>query len=114
MIGNHHELLVRAELFKGSAYQVIRAFVHFQNRVLEFLNILTTVRRVRFVQISEEHMLQPVGSIEHASNHSIARFVDCIEKGIESEMNAEMAAQSVAVITAGYQSAASGEVIQLE
>jgi len=50
----------------------------------------------------------------NAQNLEIQAFVDCIEKGIESEMNAEMAAQSVAVITAGYQSAASGEVIQLE
>ena len=50
----------------------------------------------------------------NAQNLEVQAFVDCIEKGIESEMNAEMAAQSVAVITAGYQSAASGEVIQLE
>ncbi len=43
----------------------------------------------------------------------VRAFVDCIEEGKESEMSAEMAAQSVAVITAGYQSAASGEVIRL-
>jgi len=40
-------------------------------------------------------------------------FVDCIDKGVESEMNAEIAAQSVAVISAAYQSAASGEVIHI-
>ena len=40
-------------------------------------------------------------------------FVDCIEAGKESEMNAAFAAQSVAVICAGYQSAANGEVITI-
>ena len=40
-------------------------------------------------------------------------FVDCIEAGRESEMNAAFAAQSVAVIRAGYESAASGEIVTL-
>jgi len=40
-------------------------------------------------------------------------FVDCIENGVESEMNAEFAAQSVKIISAGYRSAANGEVISL-
>lgn len=40
-------------------------------------------------------------------------FIDCIENGVESEMNAEFAAQSVEIITAGYRSAASGEIIVL-
>ncbi len=40
-------------------------------------------------------------------------FIDCIENGMESEMNAEFAAHSVEVISAGYRSAASGEVISL-
>ena len=40
-------------------------------------------------------------------------FVDCIENGVESEMNAEFAAHSVEIICAGYRSAASGEVISL-
>ena len=40
-------------------------------------------------------------------------FVDCIEKGVESEMNAEFASHSVEIICAGYRSAASGEVITL-
>ena len=40
-------------------------------------------------------------------------FVDCIEKDVESEMNAEFAAHSVEIICAGYRSAASGEVISL-
>ena len=41
-------------------------------------------------------------------------FVDCIENGVESEMNAEFAAHSVEIICAGYHSAATGEVIELE
>ena len=40
-------------------------------------------------------------------------FVDCIEKGVESEMNAEFAAHSIEIITAGYRSAATGTVIDL-
>ncbi len=40
-------------------------------------------------------------------------FVDCIEAGRESEMNAAFAAQSVAIIRAGYESAASGKIIEI-
>ena len=40
-------------------------------------------------------------------------FVDCIENGVESEMNAKFAAHSVEIICAGYRSAATGEVINL-
>lgn len=40
-------------------------------------------------------------------------FVNCIENGVESEMNAEFAAHSVEIICAGYRSAATGEVINL-
>ena len=40
-------------------------------------------------------------------------FVDCIENGVESEMNAEFAAHAVEIICAGYESAASGEIISL-
>ena len=40
-------------------------------------------------------------------------FIDCIENGVESEMNAEVAAESIAVISAGYQSAASGNPVQM-
>ncbi len=40
-------------------------------------------------------------------------FVDCVENGVESEMNAEFAAHSVEIICAGYRSAATGEVINL-
>ena len=40
-------------------------------------------------------------------------FVDCIENGVESEMNAEFASHSVEIICAGYRSAATGEVIAL-
>ncbi|RKU28322.1 hypothetical protein C6497_08875 [Candidatus Poribacteria bacterium] len=41
-------------------------------------------------------------------------FIDCIDKGEESEMNAEFAAHSVEIICAGYASAATGEVIELD
>jgi len=41
-------------------------------------------------------------------------FIDCIDKGEESEMNAEFAAHSVEIICAGYKSAASGKLIQLD
>ena len=51
---------------------------------------------------------------DNEQQQDVRAFVDCIEEGKESEMNAEMAAKSVAIITAGYQSAESGEVIQLE
>ena len=44
----------------------------------------------------------------------IASFVDCVENGVESEMNAEMAAPSISVITAAFQSAASGKVVQID
>ena len=53
-----------------------------------------------------------VGSSDDAQREFTA-FLDCIENGVESEMNAEFAAHSVAVITAGYRSAASGSVIRL-
>lgn len=41
-------------------------------------------------------------------------FIDCIDKGEESEMNAEFAAHSVEIICAGYKSAASGKLIKLD
>ena len=41
-------------------------------------------------------------------------FIDCIDKGEESEMNAEFAAHSVEIICAGYRSAATGEEIHLD
>ena len=50
---------------------------------------------------------------ERTQHYDAGAFVDCIEAGIESEMNAELAAQSIAVITAGYRSAAIGQVIAL-
>ena len=40
-------------------------------------------------------------------------FIDCIENGVESEMNAEFAAHSVEIICAGYRSAAGGAVVNL-
>ena len=53
-----------------------------------------------------------VGSEDDGANEFSA-FIDCIENGVESEMNAEFAAHSVEIICAGYRSAASGEVINL-
>ncbi|MDE0314963.1 MAG: Gfo/Idh/MocA family oxidoreductase [Candidatus Poribacteria bacterium] len=52
-----------------------------------------------------------VGSGNDGQNE-FGAFIDCIENGVESEMNAEFAAHSVEVICAGYRSAASGEVIK--
>ena len=40
-------------------------------------------------------------------------FVDCIENGVESEMNAEIAAHTVEIICGGYESAASGKIRDL-
>ena len=53
-----------------------------------------------------------VGSGNDGQNE-FGAFIDCIENGVESEMNAEFAAHSVEIICAGYRSAASGEVISL-
>lgn len=41
-------------------------------------------------------------------------FIDCIDSGQESQMNAAFAAHSVEIICAGYKSAATGKVIELE
>ena len=53
-----------------------------------------------------------VGS-DDDSAREFGAFIDCIEKGVESEMNAEFAAHSVEIICAGYRSAATGAVIDL-
>ena len=53
-----------------------------------------------------------VGSTDDSARE-FGAFVDCIENGVESEMNAEFAAHSVEIICAGYRSAATGEVINL-
>jgi len=53
-----------------------------------------------------------IGNSNDAQNEFSA-FIDCIENDVESEMNAEFAAHSVAVISAGYRSAASKDVISL-
>ena len=53
-----------------------------------------------------------VGS-DDDSAREFGAFIDCIEKGVESEMNAEFAAHSIEIICAGYRSAATGEVIDL-
>ena len=50
---------------------------------------------------------------ENDGQREFSAFINCIENGVESEMNAEFAAHSVEVISAGYRSAASGEVINL-
>lgn len=60
---------------------------------------------------SKNHWID-VGSGDDGQREFSA-FIDCIDKGIESEMNAEFAVQSVEVICAGYRSAATGEVISI-
>ncbi len=50
---------------------------------------------------------------ENDGQREFSAFIDCIENGMESEMNAEFAAHSVEVISAGYRSAANGKVISL-
>ena len=50
---------------------------------------------------------------ENGGQREFRAFIDCIENGMESEMNAEFAAHSIEIISAGYRSAASGEVISL-
>ena len=52
-------------------------------------------------------------SSEDDGQREFGAFVDCVENGVESEMNAEFAAHSVEIICAGYRSAATGEVISL-
>lgn len=52
-------------------------------------------------------------AVERTQHYDARAFVDCIQAEAESEMNAEMAAQSIAVISAGYRSAASGQVVVL-
>ncbi|MDE0552981.1 MAG: Gfo/Idh/MocA family oxidoreductase [Candidatus Poribacteria bacterium] len=53
-----------------------------------------------------------VGSADDGQRE-FGAFLDCIEKDVESEMNAEFAAHSVEIICAGYRSAANGETIDL-
>ncbi len=53
-----------------------------------------------------------VGSDEDSARE-FGAFIDCVEKDVESEMNAEFAAHSVEIICAGYRSAATGAVIDL-
>ncbi len=50
---------------------------------------------------------------ENDGQREFSAFVDCIENGVESEMNAEFAAHSVEIICAGYRSAASDKEISL-
>ena len=53
-----------------------------------------------------------IGNSNDAQNEFRA-FIDCIENDVQSEMNAEFAAHSVAIISAGYRSAANDKVISL-
>ena len=50
---------------------------------------------------------------ENDGQREFSAFIDCIENGVESEMNAEFAAHSVEIICAGYRSAASADVVNL-
>ena len=59
----------------------------------------------------KQHWINVVS--ENDGQREFSAFVDCIENGVESEMNAEFAAHSVEIICAGYQAAASGEVVNL-
>ncbi len=59
----------------------------------------------------KQHWIDVVS--ENDGQREFSAFIDCIENGVESEMNAEFAAHSVEIICAGYRSAASGEVINL-
>ena len=52
-------------------------------------------------------------AVERTQHYDSRAFVDCIESEVESEMNAELGAKSIAVISAGYRSAASGQVVVL-
>ena len=61
--------------------------------------------------VPPKHLWPAIGEEEVRSEMEV--FVDCIEAGEESEMNAEIAAESVAVIAAGYRSAATGEVVSI-
>ncbi len=64
--------------------------------------------------------VQPRGKAQWIALHDssqtidITRFVDCIEQGIEPDMNARTAVHHVEVIMAGYVSAASGEPVELD
>ena len=55
----------------------------------------------------------PTGD-ESWQNREFSAFIDAVEAGKEGEMHAALAAQSIAVITAGYQSAASGRTISID
>lgn len=59
----------------------------------------------------KQHWIDVVS--ENDGQREFSAFIDCIENGVESEMNAAFAAHSVEIICAGYQSAASGEVVSL-
>lgn len=59
----------------------------------------------------KQHWIDVVS--ENDGQREFSAFIDCIENGVESEMNAEFAAHSVEIICAGYRSAASGEVVDL-
>ncbi len=64
------------------------------------------------IQMPPKQQWIDVGS-DDDSAREFGAFIDCIENGVESEMNAEFAAHSVEIICAGYRSAATGEVIDL-
>ncbi|MEE2619126.1 MAG: hypothetical protein VX677_10980, partial [Candidatus Poribacteria bacterium] len=51
---------------------------------------------------------------ESWQNREFSAFIDAVEAGKEGEMHAALAAQSISVITAGYQSAASGRTISID
>ena len=64
------------------------------------------------LKVPPKQQWMDIGSSDDGQREFSA-FVDCIENGVESEMNAEFAAHSVEIISAGYRSAANREVIRL-
>ncbi len=59
----------------------------------------------------KQHWIDVISSND--GQREFSAFIDCIENGVESEMNAEFAAHSIEIICAGYRSAASGDAINL-
>jgi predicted dehydrogenase len=43
----------------------------------------------------------------------VTKFIDCLEQGVEPELNARAAVHHIEVIMAGYRSAASGEAVNV-
>ena len=64
-------------------------------------------------ELLPKHSWIPTGN-ESWQDHEFSAFIDAVESGKNGEMHAALAAQSIAVINAGYQSAASGKTISID